>query len=101
MRTGDLLGSGTISGASFDQSIDADSGDEPLPSPYGSLLELTQNGSRTLRLASSNITRAFLEDGDEVILRGTAGCLETGFIGFGDCRGIVLPALQPHKAIDS
>jgi fumarylacetoacetase len=41
---------------------------------------------------SSGVTRAWLEDGDTTILRGD--CVQPGFrrIGFGECRGTVLPA---------
>jgi fumarylacetoacetase len=55
VRTGDLMASGTISGA--------ERGSE------GSLIELARNGAEPLRLADGS-ERAFLEDGDEVVLRG-------------------------------
>lgn len=73
LRPGDLLASGTVSGA----------GDEAL----GSLLELTRRGSRPVALPTSEL-RGFLEDGDEVTLRGR---LERGDLrlGFGECRGMV------------
>jgi fumarylacetoacetase len=63
LRTGDLMASGTISGATR--------GTE------GSLIELTRNGADPLRLPDGS-ERAFLEDGDEVVLRGRAGSLELG-----------------------
>jgi fumarylacetoacetase len=77
LRPGDLLASGTISGA--------EAGSE------GSLLEITRRGSRPIRLPSGE-ERTFLADGDEVILR--AWCEREGFrrIGFGECRGAILPA---------
>lgn len=76
-RPGDLLGSGTISG--------------PTPEALGSMLELTQGGKNQVALPSGE-SRAFLEDGDEVILR--ARCERAGFaaIGFGDAAGLVKPA---------
>ena len=79
LQTGDLLGSGTQSG--------------PDPGQGGSLLELTMGGKQPLRLANGE-SRAFLEDGDTVILRGH--CQREGFrrIGFGDCAGTVLPARE-------
>ena len=79
LDAGDLFGSGTISG--------------PRPEQGGSLLELTQGGRQPLRLADGE-TRTFLEDGDTVILR--ACCERPGLrrIGFGDCAGTVLPALD-------
>jgi fumarylacetoacetase len=78
LQSGDLLGSGTLSGAGFEQS--------------GSLIELSQNGRNAVRLSGGD-ERAFLEDGDEVLLR--ARCKKDGFrsIGFGHCRGKVLPPL--------
>jgi fumarylacetoacetase len=63
LRTGDLLASGTISGA--------ERGTE------GSLIELTRNGAEPLRLPDGS-ERTFLEDGDEVVLRGRAGDLVLG-----------------------
>jgi fumarylacetoacetase len=79
LRPGDLLGSGTVSG--------------PAPNSRGCLLELTANGTQPLTLANGE-PRRFLEDGDEVILRGYAA--RPGFrrIGLGECRGVVLPALD-------
>jgi fumarylacetoacetase len=56
LRTGDLFGSGTISG--------------PEPDQRGSLLELTWNGTEPLDLGGR--PRTFLEDGDEVLLRAVA-----------------------------
>jgi fumarylacetoacetase len=77
LRPGDLLGTGTLSGAT--------------EGSFGSLLEISEGGRRPLTLASGE-TRRFLEDGDTVILRGT--CRRHGFatIGFGECRGTVLAA---------
>ncbi len=77
LNPGDLLGSGTVSGAGRDG--------------CGSLLELTRGGSEPIALAGG-VSRRFLEDGDEVILRGV--CRREGFsaIGFGECRAVILPA---------
>jgi fumarylacetoacetase len=74
---GDLLASGTISGTTKDS--------------RGSLLELAWRGTEPVELPTGE-TRKFLEDGDEVILR--AYCEREGHarIGFGECRGVVLPA---------
>jgi fumarylacetoacetase len=75
LQTGDLLASGTISGATKES--------------RGCLLELTSRGTEPLELPSGE-RRAFLEDGDEVIMRGY--CEREGFrrIGFGECRGQVI-----------
>jgi fumarylacetoacetase len=77
LRPGDLFATGTISG--------------PAKEARGCLLELTWRGSEPLALPSGE-TRKFLENGDEVILR--ASCERQGAVrlGFGECRGIVLPA---------
>ena len=74
LRPGDLLGTGTISG--------------PEKENRGCLLELTWRGRDPLLLPTGE-SRRFLEDGDEVILRGR--CEREGFvgIGFGACTGIV------------
>ncbi|EKE43249.1 fumarylacetoacetase [Oceaniovalibus guishaninsula JLT2003] len=76
MRTGDLLGSGTISG--------------PEKDAYGSLLELTWGGANPLTL-DGGVQRTFIEDGDTLTLRGHAQ--GDGYrIGFGACTGTILPA---------
>jgi fumarylacetoacetase len=77
LRTGDLIGSGTVSGTTKDS--------------RGCLLELTWRGTEPLQLPTGE-TRRFLEDGDEVIMRGW--CEKDGLrIGFGECRGMVLQAI--------
>lgn len=78
MRAGDFLGSGTISG--------------PLPENRGCLLELTRRGAEPVKLPNGD-TRAFLEDGDEVTLRAYAERDGAMRIGFGDCRGVITPAV--------
>lgn len=77
LQPGDLLGTGTISG--------------PSPESYGSLLELTQGGRLPLALPSGE-ERRFLEDGDTLIIRGRAARAGFVSIGFGACRGTILPA---------
>jgi fumarylacetoacetase len=77
LRAGDLLASGTVSGAAKES--------------RGCLLERTWRGTEPLQLPSGE-TRAFLQDGDEVILRGY--CARDGFrrIGFGECSGRIIAA---------
>ncbi len=77
LQPGDLLGTGTLSGPTMDQA--------------GALLELTVGGKNPLELPGGE-KRTFLEDGDAVVLRGW--CEKPGHarIGFGECRGQVLPA---------
>ncbi len=77
LQTGDLIASGTVSGKE--------------KSERGCLLELTWRGTEPLTLSSGE-TRRFLEDGDEVIMKGY--CEREGFrrIGFGECRGRIIPA---------
>ncbi|WP_206951321.1 fumarylacetoacetase [Trinickia acidisoli] len=75
-RVGDLMGSGTISGAA--------------PDSFGSLLELTWNGARPLALEGGG-ARTFIVDGDELTLAGW--CQGDGYrVGFGTCVGKILPA---------
>ncbi|HEU0176493.1 MAG TPA: fumarylacetoacetase [Blastocatellia bacterium] len=75
---GDLLASGTVSGATKDS--------------MGCLIELTGRGAEPINLPTGEVRR-FLQDGDEVVFRGY--CEREGFrrIGFGECRGIVTPAV--------
>ena len=78
LRPGDLLASGTISA--------------PDAGGYGSLLELTWRGTKPLELPGG-VTRRFLEDGDTLALSGR--CAGAAYsIGFGECSGTVLPALE-------
>jgi fumarylacetoacetase len=80
IRPGDLMGSGTVSG--------------PDPDSLGSLLELSWKDTKTVAVGDQ--TRKFLADNDEVNLRGH--CDGNGVrIGFGDCRGKLLPALNQNK----
>ena len=75
LRAGDLLASGTVSGAT--------------PESRGCLLERTWRGTEPFPLPTGE-ERRFLEDGDQVIMRGW--CERDGFrrIGFGECRGVVV-----------
>jgi fumarylacetoacetase len=75
LQPGDLLGSGTVSG--------------PEDDARGSLLELTQNGREPISLPNGE-RRGFLEDGDEVTLRGF--CARPGLvgIGLGECSGTIV-----------
>jgi maleylacetoacetate isomerase len=77
MNPGDLLASGTISG--------------PTDNSFGSMLELSWKGSRTVDLGGGE-ERKFLKDGDTVIMEGF--CSKNGLdrVGFGVCSGKVLPA---------
>ena len=77
MQTGDLIATGTVSG--------------PEKSERGCLLELTWRGTEPIELPNGE-SRRFIEDGDEIVMRGS--CEREGFrrIGFGECRGVVLPA---------
>jgi len=74
LQPGDLLASGTVSGLAKES--------------RGCLLEMTLGGKDPVRLPSGEI-RTFLEDGDEVILRGYCEKPGTARIGFGECRGII------------
>jgi len=75
-QVGDLMGSGTVSGATSDS--------------FGSLLELTWNGQRPLKL-TGDVERTFIADGDEITMTGW--CQGNGYrVGFGEVSGVVLPA---------
>lgn len=75
MCTGDLLGSGTISGPSRDA--------------CGSLLEITWNGHDPVAVDGGE--RRFVEDGDRLTLRGWCGG-QGRRIGFGACETEILPS---------
>ena len=78
VNSGDMMGSGTISG--------------PTPDSYGSMLELSWAGKNPIALKDGS-KRSFLEDGDTVILRGF--CEKDGLrLGFGDVQAKLLPALK-------
>ena len=75
-QSGDLMGSGTISGAT--------------PDSLGSLLELSWNGKNPVAVGDG-ATRTFIEDGDEIVMTGWS--LGDGYrVGFGDLRGQLLPS---------
>jgi len=77
LQTGDLMATGTVSGKE--------------ESERGSMLELSWRGTEPIELPSGE-TRRFLEDGDDVIMKGF--CEREGFrrIGLGECRGRIIPA---------
>jgi fumarylacetoacetase len=77
LQPGDLIGTGTISGAE--------------EGAYGSLLEISRGGSQPVTLPTGE-TRTFLEDGDEVTLHAAAKADGYAPIGFGPCRALILPA---------
>ena len=79
LRSGDLMASGTVSG--------------PDKSARGCLLELTWRGSEPLQLPGGE-ERRFLEDGDELIMRGRCERNGATSIGFGEVRGVILPARE-------
>lgn len=85
MRSGDICGTGTISG--------------PTPDSFGSLLELSWNGSRDVILTGTSsgdgsgdgdAKRTYLQDGDTVAITGFC---RRGYItlGFGECVGTIIP----------
>ena len=86
MSVGDMLGTGTISG--------------PEKHEYGSLLELCWGGKEEIELPNGE-KRKFLLDGDTIILRGR--CVsEAGYtIGFGECTGTIIPALDDARYMSS
>ncbi|KAI1481037.1 Fumarylacetoacetase [Daldinia eschscholtzii] len=76
LKTGDLLGSGTISGPSLRE--------------RGSFLELSEGGRKDIMLQGMDVRR-FLKDGDRIVIQGICG--EPGQrVGFGECTGQILEA---------
>ena len=78
LRTGDLFASGAVSG--------------PEPDQRGSLLELSSGGATPIALPDGSM-RSFLEDGDEVVISGSAPGAEEVRIGLGEVRGRVQATL--------
>ncbi|KAH7353445.1 hypothetical protein B0T11DRAFT_231207, partial [Plectosphaerella cucumerina] len=80
LGSGVLIGTGTISGGRKEDRA-------------GCLYEATQAGSMTFELPDGAPMRC-LEDGDEVVFRGSCGHRDGDgpFVGFGECRGVLLPA---------
>ena len=70
VRSGDLYGSGTISGS--------------MEGTFGSMLELTKAGSKPIKLKDGTI-RKFINDGDTVVLKGYCNNKKVR-IGFGECK---------------
>ncbi len=77
LEPGDLIASGTVSGTTKES--------------RGSMLELSWRGTEPVQLPGGE-SRKFLQDGDEVIMRGFCERPGTRRIGFGECRGEVLAA---------
>ena len=75
LSTGDLFGTGTLSG--------------PAPEQAGSLLELSKSGKQAIQLANGE-TRSFLEDGDRITFKGSSQRPGYRKIGFGQCTGQVI-----------
>lgn len=79
--SGDMMGSGTISG--------------PTPDSYGSMLELSWKGEKPVKLNDGS-TRTFIEDNDTVTMRGF--CKKENYrIGFGEVSTKLLPVFEPKK----
>jgi fumarylacetoacetase len=78
MQTGDLLGSGTISGKEYEE--------------RGCMLELSELGKKSINLTEDE-TRTFLEDGDTITITGY--CQGDGYrIGFGEVKTKILPSIN-------
>jgi len=84
-NTGDLCGSGTISGETTDS--------------YGSLLEINWKGTRSAKMKDGT-ERKFIHDGDNIVM--TAECRKGDvFIGFGECTGKILPACAYEEKMEN
>jgi fumarylacetoacetase len=78
VNSGDMMASGTISG--------------PTPDSYGSMLELSWGGSKTVKLNGGE-ERRYIEDNDTVTLRGYCQNYEVR-IGFGEVSTKILPVFK-------
>lgn len=78
--SGDLVGSGTTSGVP--------------DTTRACLAEITARGTAPLEMPNGEM-RAWLEDGDEVVLRGRTTHRDFVPIGFGECRGRIAAAVKP------
>ena len=78
VNSGDMMGSGTISGKT--------------PDSYGSMLELSWRGENPIKL-SDGTERKFINDNDTVIIKGYCKNDKVR-IGFGECRSKLLPAIE-------
>ena len=78
VNSGDMMGSGTISG--------------PTPDSYGSMLELSWGGKNTIPMKDGT-ERKFINDNDTVIIKGYCQNNEVR-IGFGECSSKLLPAVE-------
>ena len=74
LRPGDLIASGTVSG--------------PTKDSRGSMMELAWRGTEPVTLSNGE-TRAFLADGDEVIMKGWCERAGAARVGLGECCGIL------------
>jgi fumarylacetoacetase len=83
LQSGDLFGSGTLSGPTLDQA--------------GALIELTAGGKNPVQLPNGE-TRTYLEDGDTIRITGWCEKPGAARIGFGECVGTVMPALFKERA---
>jgi fumarylacetoacetase len=81
VNSGDMMGSGTISG--------------PTPGSYGSMLELSWKGEKPIKLKDGS-ERKFIEDNDTVIMRGYCEAKDRR-IGFGEVRTKLLPVFESKK----
>ncbi|WP_242094681.1 fumarylacetoacetase [Aestuariivivens sediminicola] len=81
VNSGDMMGSGTISG--------------PTPESYGSMLELTWKGTKPIKMKDGS-ERKFINDHDTVIMRGYCKKDDTR-IGFGEVSTKLLPVFKKNK----
>ncbi|MUH35277.1 fumarylacetoacetase [Zobellia amurskyensis] len=81
VNSGDMMGSGTISG--------------PTPDSYGSMLELSWQGTKPVKLNDGS-ERKFIQDNDTVIMKGYCSNSDIR-IGFGEVRTTLLPPFEAKK----
>lgn len=80
MQTGDLIGTGTISGAGVDE--------KGTKRELGCLYEVEMTGAGVMPQGSGKYQKGYLEDGDEVVMEGWCEDAEgRKVLGFGECKG--------------
>lgn len=86
MMSGDLIGTGTISGSGTNEKGEK--------TELGCLFEAAQTKTHVLPEGNGQYENGYLEDGDEVVLEGWCEDEKGNVVlGFGECRGRIVPPI--------